>query len=167
MSITHRPPSEISTASLLMHPYMARAVPRERRWACSAPVRQLERFKSVFNRGRVQRDARNDSEQWARILGAVERWFDQLGEPVGAYEFQRGLVDLRRRRVWSVDIVLELGGECCLVCFFHGGRSRFAKHEAEYARRLSALARETYGASVRVICLKVWGRGCQVCSGEV
>ena len=148
----------ISAASLLMHPLMARAVFNGARWASNAPVRDLERFKAVFNRGRVQRDRRNGAETWALVLQSVEAWFTQHAETVGTYEFQRGLLDLKRKRVYSVDIVCELGGECCLVCMFHGGREAFAGHEVEYARQVRRVALETYGASVLVVCLKVWGK---------
>jgi hypothetical protein len=160
--------SQISTATLLMHPLMARAAEEEARWSANAPAVRLERFRAGFNRGRVQRDRRSGAEGWARIVGAVEGWFDRHAESVGPYAFRRGLVDLKRRRIWSVDIVCELDGACCLVCLFHGGRERFAKHEVEYARRMHRVALGTYGAAVRVVCLKVWGReGGRVTAGEL
>ena len=160
--------TRISTASLLMHPLMARAAEEEARWSANAPAVRLERFRAGFNRGRVQRDRRSGAEGWARIVGAVEGWFDRQAESVGPYAFRRGLVDLKRRRIWSVDIVCELDGACCLVCLFHGGRERFAKHEVEYARRMHRVALGTYGAAVRVVCLKVWGReGGRVTAGEL
>ena len=155
--------SQVSTATLLMHPLLARAAEAEARWSANAPAVRLDRFRAGFNRGRVERDRRNGPEAWARIIGAVEGWFDSQPELVGPYEFRRGLVDMKRRRVWSVDIVCELDGACCLVCLFHGGRERFAKHEVEYARRMRRVALGTYGAAVRVVCLKVWRSGAAPC----
>ena len=157
----------VSTATLILHPLMAKAALRGTLWASNAPVRHLDRFKAVFNRGRVERDVLNDLDQWSGILGAVAEWFDRRSEELGPYVFQRGLLDLRRRLIYSVDIVCELGGECCLVCLFHGGRERFAKHEVEYARRLRRVAIGTYGAAVRVICIKVWGRRFQTSEWEL
>ena len=119
----------VSTATLILHPMMARAVFRGALWASNAPVRHLDRFKAVFNRGRVERDVLNDMDRWSGIMGAVAEWFERRAVDLGPYVFQRGLLDLRRRLVYSVDIVCELDGECCLVCLFHGGRERFAQHE--------------------------------------
>jgi len=155
----------VSAATLILHPLMARAVFRGARWASNAPVRHLNRFRAVFNRGRVERDSLSDTDRWSLILAAVDSWFGQ--QDLGLFVLQRGLLDLKRRRIYSVDIVCELGGQCCLVCLFHGGREKFAKHEVEYARRLRRVAMGTYGAAVRVICLKVWGQGCQVSEWEV
>ena len=109
-NIAAGPAAAVSTATLILHPLMARAVFRGARWASNAPVRHLSRFKAVFNRGRVERDAQNGTARWSLILAAVEAWFDQRPEEVGLFVLQRGLLDLRRKRIYSVDIVCELGG---------------------------------------------------------
>jgi hypothetical protein len=146
-----------------MHPLMAVILPNSYSWKSNAPVRDHERYTLGVNRGRMQRFSRRTARDWEGISTTVFACLER--HSLRVCERRRALLDLRLKRYWYVDFVCEglsaspREGECCLVCLYHGGRKWFAEHEIQYADRLRRLGRQTYGANVRVMCIKVWGRG--------
>ena len=158
------PNRKVCVDGLLMHPLMAEITPNSHSWKSNVQVRDHDRYTIGVNRGRMQRFMQRSALDWELISSTVWAWLDR--HELRVCERRRALLDLRLKRFWYVDFVCETtrdagDGECCLVCLFHGGRKEFAVHEIKYADRLRRLGRQTYGANVRVLCVKVWGRGWQ------
>lgn len=151
-----------SVDGLLMHPLMAEIRTTNHSWRSNVRVRDHERYTIGVNRGRLRRLLQRSALDWVLISNTFWAWLDS--HDLRICERRRALLDLRLKRFWYVDFVCETtrgseAGECCLVCLYHGGRKEFAMHEVQYADRLRRLGRQTYGADVRVMCVKVWGRG--------
>lgn len=144
-------------ATLLMHPLMVEIIPRDLSWRSNVPVRDHARYEIGVNRGRMERFMRHSQADWDKIYATLYEWLHR--RELRVCEQRRALLDVRLKRYWHVDYVCEsASGECYIVCMFHGGRQRFAVHEVQYADRIRRLAWQTYRATVRVMCVKIWGR---------
>ena len=141
----------VSVDTLLMHPHMARVSGWE--WECPARVRGRQGYRLGAYRSTP-----------AACTEQLGRWMERRG--VRVLEEGRGLLDTKGQRVWRVDFVCEMRGRCTLVALSYSPRRVWGARELAYARRLKEVARATYGADVRVLAVKVYGKGC-IASREV
>ena len=141
----------LSVDTLLMHPHMARVEGWE--WDCHAHVKGRQGYRLGAHRGAPGTCA----EQLAR-------WVERRG--IRVFEEGRGLLDTKSQRVWRVDLVCEMKGQCTLVTLSCSAKRVWREAELAYARRLKHLARATYGGDVRVVAIKVYAKG-RITSREI
>jgi hypothetical protein len=142
--------TRVSSASLLMHPLMVQLSPLLLDgWKANVQIRNMERFRAgALCRGQ-------EAGELESTVSAVSQWF--FRNRVVMCETQRALLDLKQKKYWFVDFVCELGGDCCLVCVFHGRSGIISKSEKKYMERIVKLSKQTYMAEVHVLAIKVWG----------